>query len=320
MPCRPRRGPTTSSPSAASARTAGSMTVCSSVPSVPLSPACGFKPSTSTRGRAMRNRRCKIAVHDSNEALELCAVERGGDGAQRQVRRRERDAQRLAGEQHDGLRRARELGQELGVPRERDAGLRDDAFLHGRRHERLRRARDAELGRRASASRARTPRCACRACRARCGRVTRSATPAGGRPRAGRRRARRGMRVSSTRLPSRRARDLEQVRRRRARRGARRTAATRAPARCPGRCRPARRSSRRSGVNAGSRPRYARSSGRGRAPAAGFSGGCRRTPGRAAAAPTARALPRPSPRGSGARIACASPRPSCRATAVPRPR
>ena len=71
----------------------------------------------------MRKRRRKIAMRDANQAFELGAVERGSDGAQRQVRRRERHAQRLAREQHHRLRRARELGEELGVPGERDARL-----------------------------------------------------------------------------------------------------------------------------------------------------------------------------------------------------
>ncbi len=93
------------------------MIASSSLPSVPLSPACGFKPSTSSRGRSMRKRRCEIRVRDANRALELRAVERGRDRAQRQVRRRERHAQRFAGEQHHRLRRARELREKLGMAR-----------------------------------------------------------------------------------------------------------------------------------------------------------------------------------------------------------
>jgi hypothetical protein len=61
------------------------------------------------------------------------------------MRRREGDAQRFAREQHDGLRRARDLGQELRMPRERRAGLCDDTFLHGRRHERSCGSRDTKL-------------------------------------------------------------------------------------------------------------------------------------------------------------------------------
>ena len=49
--------------------------------------------------------RCRSRVRDADQSsLELRAVERVRDGAQRQVRRCERYAQRLAGEQHHGLR------------------------------------------------------------------------------------------------------------------------------------------------------------------------------------------------------------------------
>ena len=88
----------------------------------------------------------QIVVCDADDVRERGGVERVGHGAQRQMRGRERHAQRSAGQQHHGLRRARELGQELGVPGELHAGVADHALLHRRRDDRCGGAGHAQLG------------------------------------------------------------------------------------------------------------------------------------------------------------------------------
>ena len=88
----------------------------------------------------------QVRVHDSDQRLELLHVERVRDRTERKMRSRERDAQRLAREQHHRMSGAGELREKLRVTRETHAGGADDALLHGRGHERVRLAAEAKLG------------------------------------------------------------------------------------------------------------------------------------------------------------------------------
>jgi hypothetical protein len=73
-----------------------------------------------------------VVVEDAERGVEQIGRDRIADGAQRQVGRRERDAQGAGGEQHDGMRRAGALREIFGVAGERHAGIVDHALLHGR--------------------------------------------------------------------------------------------------------------------------------------------------------------------------------------------
>ena len=89
------------------------------------------------RGAANAESRAQIVIEDAQHPLQQLAGDRGAHVVQRQMRRRERDAQTRRRQHHHRMRAAGALGQIFGVARERDAGVVDDALLHRRRDHRI---------------------------------------------------------------------------------------------------------------------------------------------------------------------------------------
>jgi hypothetical protein len=75
-----------------------------------------------------------VGVQDAQCRFQRLGRDRRRHVLQRQVRRRQRDAQIAAGEHHHHLRRMRLFGKVFGVAGEGNAGIVDHCLVHWRRH------------------------------------------------------------------------------------------------------------------------------------------------------------------------------------------
>ena len=127
--CRPSAGRRAACPRRASRATTGAITSISSRPIAPPSPACGLSPATAMRGAAIPKSAVERAVGDPQRRLE----ERRG---QRPRHRRQRDVDRHRHHPEAGRRQhhhrqgsAAQVREELGMPREGEAGAVDQRLL-----------------------------------------------------------------------------------------------------------------------------------------------------------------------------------------------
>ena len=99
------RGPRISKPSPRRRLTAGATMVWSSVPNEPSSPACGLRPDTARRGRAIPKWDFKPGCRDTRRRDDQVARKLSQRLAQRDMNGDRHDGKRRRPQHHDGLRR-----------------------------------------------------------------------------------------------------------------------------------------------------------------------------------------------------------------------
>ena len=125
-------GPRASMPSRRRISTAGATISISSLPSAPSSPACGLRPATASRGRAMPKRALRSAPRCARSLTISSVVSSRERLAQRQMDRHRHDGKRRRPQHHHRLRRraavGRKLGEKFGVAGMAEAGAVEHAL------------------------------------------------------------------------------------------------------------------------------------------------------------------------------------------------